>query len=121
MTRKKPETRQANARLRAEVILDVRSGRMTVAEAARRMGVSRQTYYKWEQRALEGLADALEERPPGRPPDEQDLEKESLRQRLAQLQEEIRILKARMDIRQEKEEEMKPTSPKSPGPPAGKK
>jgi DNA-binding XRE family transcriptional regulator len=43
------------ARQRAEVILKVRAGRMTAAHGARLLGVSRKTYYQWEQRALAGM------------------------------------------------------------------
>ena len=41
---KKP---QDQARLRAQLIMKVRCGLMTAAEAAKQLGVSRKTYYKW--------------------------------------------------------------------------
>ena len=43
---KHPSTQQM-ARLRAELIMKVRCGLMTAAEAARQLGVSRKTFYKW--------------------------------------------------------------------------
>jgi DNA-directed RNA polymerase specialized sigma24 family protein len=55
------------SRQRAEVILQVRSGRITATEAAHLLGISRKTYYQWEQRALSGMLAGLENRPPGRP------------------------------------------------------
>ena len=50
------------ARLRAELIVAVRSGRISAKEAAARLGVSRKTYYKWEKRALKGMVAALSDR-----------------------------------------------------------
>lgn len=69
MGRKSQQQEQAQqGRLRAQLIVQVRSGVLTAAAAARQMGVSRKTYYKWEQRGLAGLIKALEQRPGGRPP-----------------------------------------------------
>ncbi len=52
---------------RAEIIMKVRSGIMTATEAARELGVSRKTYYKWEKRGLAALLDGLSDQPTGRP------------------------------------------------------
>jgi excisionase family DNA binding protein len=49
---KQAATTQEKARLRAEVIMKVRCGLMTAQQAAEYLGVSRKTYYKWEQRGL---------------------------------------------------------------------
>ena len=43
---KRPSAKQASV-LRAEMIMKVRCGLMTAAQAAARLGVSRKTYYKW--------------------------------------------------------------------------
>jgi hypothetical protein len=43
---------QEKARLRAEVIMKVRCGLMTAQQAAEQLGVSRKTYYQWEERGL---------------------------------------------------------------------
>jgi DNA-binding XRE family transcriptional regulator len=51
------------ARERASIILQVRSGALTATEGAERLGVSRKTYYEWEDRALEAMALALENHP----------------------------------------------------------
>jgi predicted DNA-binding protein (UPF0251 family) len=48
------------ARKRAAVIFAVQSGQITAEEGARRLGVSRKTYYEWESRALEAMTGALE-------------------------------------------------------------
>jgi transposase len=52
-----PATR--SARLRAELILKVRTGQMTATAAAAALGVSRKTYYEWEVRGLRGMLRAL--------------------------------------------------------------
>ena len=48
------------ARERASIILQVRSGALTATEGAERLGISRKTYYEWEDRALQAMALALE-------------------------------------------------------------
>jgi DNA-binding XRE family transcriptional regulator len=55
-------------RERALVILRVRSGVLTAKEGAQLLGVSRKTYYEWEEKSLKAMALALENRPAGRPP-----------------------------------------------------
>ena len=52
---KQPSTRQT-ARRRAEMIMKVRCGLLTAGQAADRLGVSRKTFYKWEQRGLSALS-----------------------------------------------------------------
>jgi transposase len=81
---------RAKARRRAELIMAVRTGKMTATRAAEELGVSRKTWYEWEERGLEAMVMALEDRPPGRPramppdPEKVRLEDENrdLRQRL---------------------------------------
>ena len=70
----------ANARLRAEVILKVQAGLMSASDAAKLLGVSRKTYYKWEKRGLEAMLQSLCERDGGRPRNGKDTEKEMLRE-----------------------------------------
>ena len=55
------------ARLRAEVILLVRNGTISASEGAKRLGVSRKTYYEWEHKGLSALMDALTDGVAGRP------------------------------------------------------
>jgi hypothetical protein len=54
--------------LRAEMIMKVRCGLLTARQAADRMGVSRKTFYKWEQRGLNALLDSVTDQPPVRRP-----------------------------------------------------
>lgn len=79
-----PDNRQ-----KAEMILKVRSGQLSAAEAARQLGVSRKTYYKWEQRGLEAMMEGLCERSSGRPPGEPDGEKETMKRRIRELENEL--------------------------------
>ena len=50
------------ARERALVILQVRSGALTAKEGAKLLGVSRKTYYEWEEKSLRAMALALEKK-----------------------------------------------------------
>ncbi len=61
------------AQKRADLIMQVRSGKLTAVDAAQQLGVSRKTYYKWETRALEALLEAMSDRGAGgRPTPERD-------------------------------------------------
>ena len=80
--RHKKEKEQKLARERAQVILQVRSGALTAKEGAKRLGVSRKTYYEWEEKSLKAMVLALENYPAGRPPVPVDEEKETLRERI---------------------------------------
>jgi len=77
------------ARERASIILQVRSGALSATEGAERLGVSRKTYYEWEDRALQAMALALENQAPGRPPVPLDTEKEELQRRVTGSGEEV--------------------------------
>jgi transposase len=94
------ETRDQDvARLRASVILAVRSGQITAEEGARRLGISRKTYYEWENRALQALTEALEDRDPGRPAAPHDEEKEQLQKENVQLKNELFLAKKTEEVR----------------------
>jgi len=90
----------AKAKQRAEAILKVRSGQMTATEAAQSLGISRQAYYQWEQRGLEGLLNALEDAPTGRPKTPTDPQKESLQQRVQQLEQQVQQHQQKERLRQ---------------------
>ena len=77
------------ARERALVILQVRSGALTATEGAKLLGVSRKTYYEWEEKSLKAMALALENHPAGRPPVPVDQEKETLRERIRELEKKL--------------------------------
>jgi transposase-like protein len=91
---------QALARQRAQVIMQVRSGMVTAEAAARQLGVSRKTYYKWERRALAAMVEALGDRDQGRLPRPVDPEKEALRRQMTELQAQLAVLEQTEQLRQ---------------------
>jgi len=92
---------QALARQRAQLIMQVRSGVLSAQEAARQLGVSRKTYYKWERRALVAMVEALGNREHGRPPRPLDPEKEALQRQTQELQAKLQVLQQTERIRQQ--------------------
>ena len=89
---------QALARLRAELIVEVHSGRISAQEAAQRLGVSRKTYYKWEKRALQGMVEALGKRASGRPAPRIDSEKEALREEKEELERRLKVVEETLTL-----------------------
>jgi transposase len=85
----KRDKEQEIARQRALVILQVRSGILTAKEGAKRLGISRKTYYEWEEKSLRAMALALENRSSGRPPEPVDPEKEALQERIRELEKKL--------------------------------
>ena len=88
------------ARDRALVILQVRSGLLTAKEGAKLLGVSRKTYYEWEERSLKAMALALENRPSGRPSVPVDEEKEGLRERIQELEKKLDLAKKTIEVKE---------------------
>ncbi len=93
---KKP---QDQARLRAQLIMKVRCGLMTAAEAAKQLGVSRKTYYKWEQRGLSALLDGLSDQPPGRPEKADTPAKAMFDKQMADLRREKELLEQKLVLK----------------------
>lgn len=87
--KRKKDEEQELARQRALVILQVRSGTLTAKEGAERLGVSRKTYYEWEEKSLRAMALALENRPAGRSSVPVDEEKETLREWIRELEKKL--------------------------------
>ncbi len=81
---REPKEPEEKARRRMAVILQVEAGLMTATDGAKALGISRQAYYEWSNRALSSMADALADRPNGRPAQEADKEKENLAKKLAE-------------------------------------
>jgi transposase len=94
------EENQKLARDRAMVILQVRSGLLTAKEGAKLLGVSRKTYYEWEERSLKAMAQALENRPAGRPSMPVDEEKEALRERIQELEKELYLAEKTIEVKE---------------------
>ncbi len=98
--RRKRDKEQELARQRALVILQVRSGVLTAKEGAQRLGISRKTYYEWEERSLKAMALALENRPAGRPPVAVDEEKETLRERVQELEKKLYLAEKTIEVKE---------------------
>ena len=96
----KGEQNQERARQRAGVILQVRGGVLTVKEGARLLEVSRKTYYEWEERSLKAMALALENRTAGRPPIPVDKEKETLRERVRELEKKLYLSEKTLEVKE---------------------
>jgi transposase len=87
------------ARERAAIILQVRSGALSATEGAERLGVSRKTYYEWEDRALQAMALALENHAPGRPPVPLDPEKEELQRKVRDLEKKLYLAEKTIEVK----------------------
>jgi len=88
------------ARQRALVILQVRSGALTAKEGAKLLGVSRKTYYEWEEKSLKAMVLALENRPSGRPFLPVDAEKESFRERIQELEKKLDLAEKTIEVKE---------------------
>ena len=85
---------------RQRVILSVLAGRLNATQAAQELGVSRKTFYEWQDRALEAMRKALRDRPAGRPAQQPDQEKERLQAEVEVLEKERQVLESRLRIQQ---------------------
>ena len=94
------EKEQKLARERALVILQVRSGILTAKEGSQLLGVSRKTYYEWEEKSLKAMTLALENRPAGRPPAPIDEEKETLRERIQELEKKLDLAEKTIEVKE---------------------
>ena len=98
--RHKKEKEQKLARERALVILQVRGGALTAKQGAKLLGVSRKTYYEWEQKSLKAMAQALENHPAGRPHVPMDPEKETLRDRIQALEKKLDLAEKTIEVKE---------------------
>ena len=87
------------ARKRTAMVFAVRSGQITAEEGARRLGVSRKTYYEWERRALQAMTEAMEDKSPGRPSVPQDEEKQRLQNENAELRNKLFVAEKTVEVR----------------------
>ena len=100
MEERRQEKNKKLARERALVILQVRSGALTAKEGAKLLGVSRKTYYEWEEKSLKAMALALENHPAGRPPAPLDEEKETLRERVQELEKKLDLAEKTIEVKE---------------------
>ena len=88
------------ARQRALVILKVRSGVLTAKQGAQALGVSRKTYYEWEEKSLRAMALALQNQPAGRPSVPVDEEKETLREQVRELEKKLDTAEKTIEVKE---------------------
>ena len=93
------EKEQKLTRDRASIILQVRGGALTATEGAKRLGISRKTYYEWEDRALQAMALALENHAPGRPSIPLDAEKEEFQRKVRDLEKKLYLAEKTMEVK----------------------
>ena len=73
---------------------------MTAAQGAAALGISRKTYYKWENRALGAMLGGLEDRDCGRPELPEPLQNEiDLNKKIEQLQREKELLERKIELK----------------------
>ena len=77
--------------------MKVRCGLMNASQAAERLGISRKTYYKWEQRALSAMLEGLTDQP--RPSQPVDTGKQALEKQLAEALRDNELLKHKMALK----------------------
>jgi len=100
MEERRQERNKKLARERALVILQVRSGAITATEGAKLLGVSRKTYYEWEEKSLKAMALALENHSAGRPVIAVDEEKETLRKRIRELEKKLDLAEKTIEVKE---------------------
>ena len=93
--------KREEARKRAQVITRVMNGEISVTEAADLLNMSRKSYYKWEERFMANMVSSVEDRAPGRPSIERDLEKEVLKKEVKELSDQILALRMGIQVRDE--------------------
>ena len=92
------DTEKAARRL--EQILAVMRGEKSATQAAEVLGVSRETFYEWNNRALAGLRGSLVDRTAGRPPaPPEGLEKIRMKQEIDELKQQVKLLEGAILIR----------------------
>ena len=97
---KKQEIQSSPALKRAEIIMKVRCGLMTATQAAEVLGVSRKTYYKWEQRGLEALMQGLTDQAAGRPETAPEAVRETeFEKQVARLKRDNELLQKKMQLK----------------------
>ena len=87
------------AKAQVKTILATLTGDLTVARAAKRLGVSESRFHQLRKQALEGMLAGLEPGSPGRPPAPKEPEEvREMKERLSWLEEELEISRLRTEI-----------------------
>lgn len=115
----------ADAKLRLKLILETVSGKSTIEEACRELGIGESRFHAMREAALAKMLAGLEPSPAGRPPKvkpEDDPERENLRKELFQAKLELQAARIREQIAismphllQSRKEGLLKKSPNDPG------
>ena len=98
----KPEVKKTrNVTEIMKMIFRVRTEQLTVTQACKDLGISRENYYSLENKALKAMGDSLEPGKPGRPAKEVDLEKEELKEQIADLQKQLMLAEQYRELQNE--------------------
>jgi transposase-like protein len=112
-----------SAKLRLKLVIDSLSGKISVEEACRQLGIGESRFHAMRQEVLAGALSGLEPSPAGRPAKERpedDPERETLRKELLQARLELQAARVREQIaiampgvlQSRKHELLKKTSPR---------
>lgn len=71
---------------RAKALISFWTGKKTVVDAAKELGISRNRFYELEKEGLQGLVEAMERKPSGRPSNPFDPEKADLLRQISVLE-----------------------------------
>ncbi|MFC1476695.1 hypothetical protein ACFL5S_01890 [Fibrobacterota bacterium] len=81
--------------------MKVINGELTATKGAELLGMSRKTYYKWEERFMESMLNSMEDREPGRPARAVDVDKEAMKKQLKDQADQILTLRMGIRVREE--------------------
>jgi transposase len=87
------------AKERLSMVVRVLSGQMTATKAAAALGISRKSYYEWQDRALAGMQEALTDRPAGRKAAPVDAEKEQLKEQVETLSMKLELARKTIEVK----------------------
>lgn len=112
----------SSAKERLELILATIAGKVSVVDAAERLGISEAMFYKLRNRALQVTLDDLEPKPLGRPAQRPSAEAqliEELNASVAELKREVAVQNVRLELAQamprESSTALKKTTQRKPG------
>ena len=85
---------------RAEAVIKVRCGMISAKDVCRELGISRKTYYKWEDRILGAMLESARDKKPGRPGHpESELRKVESERKIAELTKENEFLQKKIELK----------------------
>ena len=98
-----PKVDRRNSTAFLALFCEVRAGLRTAKDAAKTLGMSRQKYYKWEERVLKGAKESLDrQRQGGRPKTDPLLkELEEAKSEISSLRKEVEELKKTIALKDE--------------------